>query len=108
MKTPDEEIRRAFLVRRGRPSTNVRKLARDNRELALELLVQLMFSGNDCAALGAARSVLERSDGRVPVGTPSYMRKRLDEGIQLTIRQFKELWRSRTVAPRRRDGAGAG
>ncbi|HSN17228.1 MAG TPA: hypothetical protein VLV87_03380, partial [Gammaproteobacteria bacterium] len=57
----DDEIRRAFLDRRGRPSTNIRQLARDNRELALERLVQLMFSGNDCAALGAVRSVLERS-----------------------------------------------
>lgn len=85
-----EEVRRPFTNRLGRASTNIKRLAQENSELALERLAQLIFSGNNCAALGAVRSILERADGRVPVGTPKHLKAKLDRGIRLTIKRFKE------------------
>lgn len=45
----------------------MRALARSNVVTAMERLVQLMQSDNPCVAMAAAKVVLERSEGKLPV-----------------------------------------
>ena len=50
----------------GRPWTNVRALARQHSEEALNELVKLMYDPNKCVAVAAQRAVLDRANGKVP------------------------------------------
>jgi hypothetical protein len=70
--------------------THVAQLARDHSEAALQKLVQLLESPNDCIAFGAVRVLLERGLGRVPAGTPEHMKPQPDPGLTVKITRFKE------------------
>jgi len=77
---------------RGKPWTNIGKLARDYSEEAMEQLVKLMYDGNGCVALGATKELLWRGHGRVPPGVPKRDAKSpaTREAMKVVIRRFNE------------------
>ncbi|HEV2111057.1 MAG TPA: hypothetical protein VGT99_06875 [Gammaproteobacteria bacterium] len=77
---------------RGRPWTNVQALALENTAEAMAKLVELLNCDNPCVKFGAARMVLERGHGKVPLiykgeSTKSEPRQ---QALKVQITRFKE------------------
>ncbi|HET7174494.1 MAG TPA: hypothetical protein VFK21_00650 [Gammaproteobacteria bacterium] len=68
-------------------SLAVRALAEQNTVRAFERLLKLMSSENDCVAVAAAKIVLDRSCGKVPVlhGSAPGTRPRQPRTLQVKI-----------------------
>lgn len=87
-KTPAQRLtaRHSGKGIRGRPWTNLKKLAQDHTEVALEKLVELAQCDNACVAFGASKLLIERGYGRLPLEHKSIVRRRKPAKEKLNVK----------------------